>query len=76
MAPAGEPVPGVHADAIEAVHQAASAAGLAVGISCPNAESAVKLAAAGYRFLPIGIDTHWVTSTARAEVAAIRRAGY
>jgi 4-hydroxy-2-oxoheptanedioate aldolase len=76
MAPTGAPVPGVHADAIEAVRQAASAAGLAVGIPCPNAESALKLAAVGYRFLPIGIDTHWVTSTARAEIVAVRRAGY
>jgi 4-hydroxy-2-oxoheptanedioate aldolase len=76
MAPVGAPEPGVHADAIEAVRQASSAAGLAVGLSCPNAESALKLAAAGYTFLPIGIDTHWVTSTARAEVAAVRSAGY
>jgi 4-hydroxy-2-oxoheptanedioate aldolase len=76
MAPAAAPVPGVHADAIEAVRQAAGAAGLAVGISCPNAESALKLAAAGYRFLPIGIDTHWVASTARAALAAVRGAGY
>jgi 4-hydroxy-2-oxoheptanedioate aldolase len=76
MAPAGAPVPGVHADAIEAVRQAATAAGVAVGLNCPNAESALKLAAAGYAFLPIGIDTHWVASSARAEIAALRSAGY
>jgi 4-hydroxy-2-oxoheptanedioate aldolase len=76
MAPAAAPVPGVHADAIEAVRQAASAAGLAVGISCPDAESALRLAASGYTFLPIGIDTHWVASTARAALAAVRGAGY
>jgi 4-hydroxy-2-oxoheptanedioate aldolase len=76
MAPAAAPVPGVHADAIEAVRQAATNAGLAVGLSCPDAESALRMAAAGYTFLPIGIDTHWVTSKARAEVAAVRGAGY
>ena len=74
VAPA--PVPGVHADAIEAVRQAASKAGLAVGMSCPNAEAALKLTAAGYTFLPIGADTHWVTATARAALAAVRGAGY
>jgi len=76
MAPAAAPVPGVHADAIEAVRRAASAAGLAVGISCPDAESALRLAASGYTFLPIGVDTHWVASTARAALAAVRGAGY
>jgi 4-hydroxy-2-oxoheptanedioate aldolase len=76
MAPAAAPVPGVHADAIEAVRRAASAAGLAVGISCPDAESALGLAASGYTFLPIGVDTHWVASTARAALAAVRGAGY
>jgi 4-hydroxy-2-oxoheptanedioate aldolase len=74
VAPA--PVPGVHADAIEAVHQAASKAGVAVGMYCPNAEAALKLAAEGYTFLPIGADTHWVASTARAALAAVRGAGY
>jgi len=74
VAPA--PVPGVHADAIEAVRQAASKAGLAVGMSSPDAEAALGLAAAGYTFLPIGADTHWVTATARAQVAAVRDAGY
>ncbi|HEX4395333.1 MAG TPA: aldolase/citrate lyase family protein [Mycobacterium sp.] len=74
VAPA--PVTGVHADAIEAVRQAASKAGLAVGMSCPNAEAALGLTAAGYTFLPIGADTHWVTATARAQVAAVRGAGY
>ena len=74
VAPA--PVPGVHADAIEAVRQAASKAGLAVGMSCPNAEAALELTAAVYTFLPIGADTHWVTATARAQVAAVRGAGY
>jgi 4-hydroxy-2-oxoheptanedioate aldolase len=76
MAPAAAPVPGVHADAIEAVRRAASAAGLAVGISCPDAESALRFAASGYTFLPIGVDTHWVASTARAALAAVRGAGY
>ena len=76
MAPAAAPVPGVHADAIEAVRRATSAAGLAVGISCPDAESALRLAASGYTFLPIGVDTHWVASTARAALAAVRGAGY
>ena len=76
MPVAAAPVPGVHADAIEAVRRATSKAGLAVGMNCSNAESALKLAAAGYTFLPIGADTHWVTSTARAEVAAVRSAGY
>jgi 4-hydroxy-2-oxoheptanedioate aldolase len=76
MAPAAGPVPGTHADAIESVRQAASAAGLAVGISCPDAESALRHAGSGYTFLPIGIDTHWVASTARAALAAVRHAGY
>jgi 4-hydroxy-2-oxoheptanedioate aldolase len=76
MPVAAAPVPGVHADAIEAVRQSASKAGVAVGMYCPDAEAALKLAAEGYTFLPISADTHWVASTARAALAAVRGAGY
>jgi 4-hydroxy-2-oxoheptanedioate aldolase len=76
MAPAAEPVPGVHADAMELVRQTARDAGLGVGFPCTTAEYAVKMAAAGYTLLPIGADSQWVTQTARAECAVVRSAGY
>jgi len=76
MAPSAEPVPGVHADAIELVRETARNAGLGVGFPCLTAEYATKMAAAGYTLLPIGADTQWVTQTARAEVAVVRSAGY
>jgi 4-hydroxy-2-oxoheptanedioate aldolase len=76
MAPSAEPVPGVHADAIELVRQAACNAGLGVGFPCLTAEYATKMATAGYTLLPIGADTQWVTQAARAEIAVVRSAGY
>jgi 4-hydroxy-2-oxoheptanedioate aldolase len=76
MAPTAEPVPGVHADAIELVRQAARNADLGVGFPCTTAEYAAKMAAAGHTLLPIGADTQWVTQKARAELAIVRSAGY
>jgi 4-hydroxy-2-oxoheptanedioate aldolase len=76
MPPAAEPVPGVHADAIELVRQTARNAGLGVGLPCATGEYAAKMAAAGYTLLPIGADAQWVTQTARAELAIVRSAGY
>jgi 4-hydroxy-2-oxoheptanedioate aldolase len=76
MAPAAEPVPGVHADALELVRRTARDAGLGVGFPCTTAGYAVKMAAAGYTLLPIGADSQWVTQTARNELAVVRSAGY
>jgi 4-hydroxy-2-oxoheptanedioate aldolase len=72
MPPALEPVAGVHADAIEAVRSAAISRGLGVGLPCATAESARKMAAAGFTLLPIGADAQWITQTAKAELAAVR----
>jgi 4-hydroxy-2-oxoheptanedioate aldolase len=75
LAPTLEPVPGVHADAIEAVRSAATSRGLGVGLPCATAASAAKLAAEGFTLLPIGADTQWIAQTARAELAAVRGLG-
>lgn len=76
MAPAAEPVPGVHADSMERVRRAARDVGLGVGFPCATGEYAAKMAVAGYTLLPIGADTQWVTQKARAELAVVREAGY
>jgi 4-hydroxy-2-oxoheptanedioate aldolase len=72
LAPTLEPVEGVHAEAIETVRSAALARGLGVGLPCATAESAAKMAAAGFTLLPIGADTQWIAQSARAALEAVR----
>jgi 4-hydroxy-2-oxoheptanedioate aldolase len=72
LAPAVEPQPGPHADACEAIRQAAKAAGIVVGIACESGASAKRMAASGYQMMSIGTDVVAVRAYAAAELKAAR----
>ena len=71
LPPALEPIPGAHADAIDHVRDTAVAHGVAVGMPCADADAALRLAARGFTFLPVGADTGWLVERAACEVARL-----
>jgi 4-hydroxy-2-oxoheptanedioate aldolase len=72
LPPGLDPVPGPHADAIENVRKACGSHGVRVGLPCLNAESARRMIGQGFDYVTVGADTHWVTASARAELAQVR----
>ena len=76
LPPGNDPIPGPHADGIERVRKVASAHGVAVGMPCTTAASALALAERGFSLLAVGADTWWLTDRARQETEALRQAGY
>lgn len=76
LPPGNDPVPGPHADGIDHVRKVATERGLAVGMPCTTAASAVALAQKGFSLLAVGADTWWITNNARAETEALRRSGF
>ena len=57
LPPGNDPIPGPHADGIERVRKVASAHGVAVGMPCTTAASALALAERGFSLLAVGADT-------------------
>ncbi|MGF6888877.1 4-hydroxy-2-oxoheptanedioate aldolase [Nocardia sp. GAS34] len=76
LPPGNDPIPGPHADGIERVRKVAAARGIAVGMPCTTAASAMALAERGFSFLAVGADTWWLTERARAEAESLRAAGH
>jgi 4-hydroxy-2-oxoheptanedioate aldolase len=76
LPPGNDPIPGPHADGIERVRKVASAHGVAVGMPCTTAASALALAERGFSLLAVGADTWWLTDRARQETESLRQAGY
>lgn len=69
--PGLNPIPGKHAQAIEQVRAACAARGVPVGIPCADADAALELASQGFRFLPVGADTWWLTAQSAATVSRL-----
>jgi 4-hydroxy-2-oxoheptanedioate aldolase len=76
LPPGNDPIPGPHADGIEHVRKVATEHGVAVGMPSTNAAGAIALAQRGFSLLAVGADTWWITSNARQETEALRRAGF
>jgi 4-hydroxy-2-oxoheptanedioate aldolase len=74
LPPGLEPIPGPHADAIEHVRKVCGMHNVRVGLPCLNADAARRMIEQGFDYVTVGADTHWVTASARAELARVRGA--
>jgi 4-hydroxy-2-oxoheptanedioate aldolase len=71
LPPGLEPIAGTHADAVDHVRDSAVANQLAVGMPCADSEAALRLAARGFNFIPVGSDTWWLMAQAKSEFARL-----